>query len=218
MVTMPSDAAEQPTWLTNLIEAGMSAARINCAKDGPDTWLAIIEQLRQAETKAGRSIKICMDLGGPKLRTGEMETVGGRLTVKPPATPTGQPPRPARLWLAPDPTEAIDYQVHLPVNEAWLRQLQVGDLIGVVDTQRRQTQLLVQYVSQEGVLAFSQQTLTFRTGSSLRLINRPSPYSETQVGELPAKDTYLLLREGDFLHLTRDPIPGRPAEYIQRET
>jgi len=213
MVTMPSDAAEQPQWLVSLIEAGMSAARINCAKDGPDTWLAIIEQIRKAEDEAGRKVKICMDLGGPKLRTGPMETVGGRIFVEPPATPIGQPPRPARLWLAPEPSDAIDYDAHLPINEVWLRQIQVGDLIGVEDTMRRQTQLWIQYTNQEGVLALSQQELTFRTGTSLRLVSRPSAYPETQVRSLPSKDTFLLLRQGDSLHLTRDPIPGRPAEY-----
>ena len=213
MVTMPSDAAAQLPWLTSLIEAGMSAARINCAKDDPDTWLSTIEQLRQAEAQAGRKVKICMDLGGPKLRTGPMETVGGRITVKPPATPLGQPPRPARLWLAPGPSEAIDYDAHLPINEGWLRQIQVGDLIGGEDTTRRQTQLWIQYVSPEGVLALSQQELTFRTGTTLRLVNRPSAYPETRVGSLPSKDTFLLLHQGDILHLTRDPIPGRPAEY-----
>lgn len=213
MVTMPSDAAAHLPWLTSLIEAGMSAARINCAKDGPDTWLNIIEQIRKAEDQAGRKVKICMDLGGPKLRTGPMETVGGRLTVKPPATPLGQPPRPARLWLAPEASEAIHYDIHLPVKEVWLRQIQVGDLIGAVDTQRRQSQLWVQYTNQEGLLALSQQALTFRTGTPLRLINRPSAYPETQVGSLPSKDTFLLLRPGDLLHLTREPIPGRPAEY-----
>ena len=72
MVTLPKESAEDKNIIPDLINAGMSAARINCAHDNIDVWYKIIEQVTAVRKKTGRTCKICMDLGGPKLRTGKM--------------------------------------------------------------------------------------------------------------------------------------------------
>src|SRR5262245_43112328 len=51
MVTMPSDAAADPSIVDSLLEQGMTVMRVNCAHDGPAEWSAMLENLRRAEEK-----------------------------------------------------------------------------------------------------------------------------------------------------------------------
>src|SRR5262249_29154343 len=38
MVTMPAEAADDPTIIDGLVEQGMTVMRVNCAHDGPAAW------------------------------------------------------------------------------------------------------------------------------------------------------------------------------------
>ena len=69
MVTMPSEAAGDPALVRDMLVAGMDCMRINCAHDAAPQWLAMIENLRQAEHQTGRRARVVVDLPGPKLRT-----------------------------------------------------------------------------------------------------------------------------------------------------
>jgi pyruvate kinase len=68
MVTLPTLAATQTTFVKDLIERGTDCIRINCAHDTPEIWEAMIANVRRAEQATGRSCKILMDFGGPKPR------------------------------------------------------------------------------------------------------------------------------------------------------
>lgn len=70
MVTMPSEAADDPILIQDLMTRGMGCMRINCAHDGPEEWGRMAMHLRQAEKSTGRHCKILVDVAGPKLRTG----------------------------------------------------------------------------------------------------------------------------------------------------
>ena len=71
MVTLPSDAALDTVLVRSLIERGMNVVRINCAHDDADTWTRMVENVRWAREQVGQPCRVQMDLGGPKLRTGE---------------------------------------------------------------------------------------------------------------------------------------------------
>lgn len=68
MVTLPPKASDDYEFVEDLIAKGMNVARINCAHDGPDIWLKIIENIRKAEKKLDKSCKVLMDIAGPKAR------------------------------------------------------------------------------------------------------------------------------------------------------
>ena len=51
-----------------MLQAGMTVARINCAHDTAREWLAMIQTLKHAIAKTGKLCKIYMDLAGPKIR------------------------------------------------------------------------------------------------------------------------------------------------------
>ncbi|WP_083607925.1 pyruvate kinase [Teredinibacter haidensis] len=74
MVTLPGHSATDYALISDLVRTGMNCARINCAHDSPDAWLAMIGHVRRAESEYKRSCKVLMDLSGHKIRTGPMES------------------------------------------------------------------------------------------------------------------------------------------------
>lgn len=69
MVTFDRSFSHDTEYLQQLLEAGMSIARINCAHDDEQTWAGMIKNLNTAIAKSGKDCKIYMDLAGPKIRT-----------------------------------------------------------------------------------------------------------------------------------------------------
>ncbi len=101
MVTLPSEAASNPQLVDSYVAAGMDCARVDCAHDSPPVWRAMVEQVRRAAERHGRSCRILMDLPGPKcriesltperpgrLQVGDRLRLAQRLTV---ATPSDLP-------------------------------------------------------------------------------------------------------------------------------
>ncbi len=68
MVTFSSEMLQDRKLMEEMLNKGMSIARINCAHDTPDVWLQMISLLKKAMAKTGRNCKIYMDLAGPKIR------------------------------------------------------------------------------------------------------------------------------------------------------
>lgn len=69
LVTMAAKAGKDPDHVRTLFGAGMDAARINCAHDGPKVWKKMIDNIRTIANGLGRRCPILMDLQGPKIRT-----------------------------------------------------------------------------------------------------------------------------------------------------
>lgn len=69
MITYDKVMLKDPDSIRNLILSGMQVARINCAHDGPKTWLKMIQVTRELSRKLHKPVKIYMDLAGPKIRT-----------------------------------------------------------------------------------------------------------------------------------------------------
>ena len=53
MVTCPTEAAEEPSFMQALAERGVEAVRINCAHDDADHWQQMIDYVRAAEKATG---------------------------------------------------------------------------------------------------------------------------------------------------------------------
>ncbi len=81
LVTCPAGAANDPGFMLGLASRGVQAVRINCAHGGPEEWGRMIAHLRAAEAATGATVKVFMDLAGPKIRTGAVRGPkhGGRL-------------------------------------------------------------------------------------------------------------------------------------------
>jgi pyruvate kinase len=129
MVTFSSEAADDPGFVTSLVDAGMDVARINCAHDDPGAWQRMATNVRAAATTAGRSVRVSMDLPGPKLRTGPIldgPPVGRARVTR---DESGHVLAPAAIWLTPATNPAAPPAPTAPakhpalavhVDEAWL--------------------------------------------------------------------------------------------------
>lgn len=75
MVTLDQSMIKNPEILTELLRAGMTIARINCAHDGPEIWRQLVSRIREIEAanEEGSRCKIYMDLPGPKIRITELK-------------------------------------------------------------------------------------------------------------------------------------------------
>jgi pyruvate kinase len=212
MVTLPSQAADDEGFVRELIEAGMDVARINCAHDDADSWRAMARNVRLAAEALGRPCRVEMDLGGPKLRTGPLEPGPRVVRWRPTRDLRGRTVHPARLWLAPSDTPPPAYSVvnaWLPIDDAeWLESVRPGDRISLRDARGRKRRLMVVDAAGPGRWTESQRTGYAETGTELRLDRGEK--RTTRVGELPAEEQVLVLREGDRLILTAGPEPGRP--------
>ncbi len=141
MVTMPGEAADDYTLVRDLIRRGMDCMRINCAHDDVVAWTRMIGHLRRAEQELGRSCRVVMDLGGPKLRTGPLEPGPAVVKIRPRRDAFGRVTAPARVWLTPgnsprrSPSPADAY---LQVPEAWLACLRPGERVKFSDARGSQ--------------------------------------------------------------------------------
>src|SRR5215471_11934701 len=124
MVTMPSEAADRPQLIDDLVAPGMDVMRINCAHDGENRWTKMIEHLRAATRRVGHPCKVFMDLPGPKLRTGPLELEPGVIHWRPGRDRAGVATGPVRVWLHDEGTEVPAHaDAAVPVGRPWRERL-----------------------------------------------------------------------------------------------
>lgn len=207
MVTLPSEAATDHEMVRQLVAAGMDIARVNCAHDGPTEWAAMAQSVRRAAEEAGRSVKVLMDLGGPKLRTGMLPPGPAVLKVRPARDDFGRVLRPALIGLrATGSTNLLkDASAYLGVKGDWLAGLEAGDLIDLVDARDAHRSMTVVATTKHGAVAELDQTTYFVPSTRLtrHRHGRHAP-ANTRVNDLPRLETKLTLRAGDQLRLVSE--------------
>lgn len=211
MVTMPTEAAQEYTLIQRLLERGMDCMRINCAHDGPEQWLKMIDNLHRAEQKLQCSCRIAMDLAGPKLRTGPIKPGPEVIKVKPKRDTYGRVVEHARIWLSSreHPCAAPSLaNADLAVEQKWLTTLKVSDQINLRDIRGAKRVWQVIDVSDTGVWLEANDTAYIANGLLLTL---QSDQSCTDVAGVPAKPQGIKLLAGDTLILVGDNVPGTPA-------
>ena len=211
MVTMPTEAADDYSFVHDLLARGMDCMRINCAHDGPPEWTRMIAHLARAKAALNRECRVQMDLSGPKLRTGPLPPELAVLRIRPKRDQLGRVTRPARAWLTSSeavqiPRQAADAVV--PVPTAWLQRLAVGDTIDFVDARGSRRQWRVVDVEPDGAWVTAVKTAYLVPGITLKLLGARK--SVATVCELPVNEGAITLGPDDVLILTRDLMPGGP--------
>lgn len=205
MVTLPSEAAADAALVRDMVAAGMNVARVNCAHDGPEEWARMIDHVRTAASDLGKDLRVSMDLGGPKVRTGPIEPGPRVEKIKPERDATGHVTERARLWLGTSPND--DLIPSVPVSPAtWLSERTVGERIRLRDARDSGRSLRVMAVEDGGVLMEFAKTVYFATDLVLKAGNG----DEATLGELPETEQALRLNIGDTLRLVRslEPVPA----------
>ena len=213
MVTLPTEAADNPTLVVEMLAAGMNVARINCAHDDAGTWERMVANVRAAETEVGIACRIMMDLSGPKLRTGELLPGPRVIHIRPKRDPLGRVIAPRRIRLIPEDMIQRGTKIAvIPVPAECIDYARVGDTIRFRDTRGKKRRLLVAEKDDKGIILESWQGSYISTGTRLTLVRDDVGEKLTyRVGELPAVERPLLLRVGDTLIIHAENTPGEPA-------
>ena len=216
MVTLPGEAAADPGRIDAMVQAGMDIARINCAHDTPAQWQAMAEAVRLAARRAGREVRVLMDLGGPKLRTGPIESGPEVVRLRPRRDELGRVIAPARLALRPAGSArpvGAEADAVLGVDPDWLAPLKVGDLISLKDARRAQRQLEIVERHADGVIAALSRSAYLTADVVLR--HEPHRERRSALHDLPAAQGLLHLRRGDRLQLLPEGL-GHEARPVGR--
>ncbi len=211
MVTLPSQAAEDGALVHDLLASGMNSVRINCAHDSPEAWEKMVGHVEAAREKVRKNCKICMDLAGPKIRTGIM-TPGPQVAhFRPDRDMLGRVTHPALVWLGPpDVCSRDDADAFLPVPEDWVARVRKGDIVRFEDTRGQSRALRITDKDEDGRWAQCRKTAYVMTGT---MLFRGEESDGVPVGELPPLEQRITLKPGDVLILHKDPSPGEPAVY-----
>jgi len=211
MVTMPAEAATDYMLVHRLLSSGMNCMRINCAHDDPPTWSGMIRHLRDAERATGKSCRILMDLGGPKLRTGPMELLPAVVKIRPVRNAQGHVLRHARIWLTSDQqpgNELAAADACLRVDKDWLAKCMVGDLLLLRDARDSSRRWRIREVTPEGCWAECSKTTYVENGTALR---RRGHDQKTSIHSLPCPQSAIHVRNDDVLLIMNSEEPGQPA-------
>ncbi|AWB82803.1 pyruvate kinase [Corynebacterium yudongzhengii] len=221
MVTLPTEAADDPQLVLGFAEAGMEIARINCAKDTEAEWLRMIDNVHAAAERVGREIRIAMDLAGPKLRTGEIAPGPAIDRARVTRTDVGEMITPAKLWFIPrgavadgadwpEPPELPGRPtLSVLVDDTWAASLAEGAKVRFVDTRDAKREFEVEAIHEvDGVrcaLALGQQNAYLSNSTLIEY-----DWVKTRVGGIKPSEQELRFEAGDEMILTTEQIPTDP--------
>ena len=222
MVTLPSEAADSPTLIHELVDAGADLVRINAAHDDAAAWTKMVGYVRAAEAVLDRGCRISFDLAGPKLRTGALEPGHAVLKLRPERDALGHVIAPARVRLVPSqrvPSAASDV---LPVDSRLLHRVKLGDVFEMVDARGRTRRLtVVAFDPDNRPVCETDRTLYLVPGTVLAHRRGKRSAAEGEVGALRPMPGEIPLEPGDRLdlvygrqpgHARRIKLDGRPLE------
>ena len=214
MVTQPSEAADDKKLVYKMLAAGMNSARLNCAHDDTVAWEKMINNISKARKKTGRNCKICMDLGGPKLRTGMMKPGPKVIHLQPKRDDLGRVVSAAKAWLGPADSIPKEEMIHIPVEKSWLKKVKNGDTIRFKDTRGKKCFLKVETKLNNGRIISCTDSAYIVTGTKLTIDKkRKKEQASTKIGELQPLEQNIILKPGDTLILHKDAKPGETTIY-----
>jgi len=213
MVTLPSEAADKPQLTRDLVDFGINCVRINCAHDSRDEWARMIAYVKKASKNAKRRITICMDLAGPKIRTGIIAPGPKVLKFRPVRDQLGKVIHPAVIPIS---TNTNFQDSALPVEETWFDHLKIDSNILLTDSRGKKRSLRIDTLDRDRfkATAHCDDTCYITTGTHLELID--TEIQTCEVGDLPSVSQYIFLKPGDELKIHRSSDEGEPALYGDR--
>ncbi len=213
MVTLPTQAADDPDLVSHMTDCGMDIARVNCAHDGPELWQRMSDHVRSTRRANGHRPRIAMDLAGPKLRTGQLLPGPRVVRISPRRDHLGVVSSPALVWL----TTASEHAAVpprvtvVPVDDAeWLERRQPGDRLQLIDSRNALRHWVVVEASAKGCMVAATQTAYVSSG--LEVIGTSGVDEDSvAIGELPEVEQVHRINAGDHVTLTRTLEPVAPT-------
>jgi pyruvate kinase len=210
MVTIPTEAATDESIIVNFLKAGMNVARINCAHDDPLVWAAMVDTIRRQSKQLELPCKITMDLAGPKIRTGPIKTGPQVIKIKPSRNSQGEVLQPGELVVSTDP----DHNGPRIVGDA---DLSLASKIKLTDSRGKKRLMQVVFVNENTCLLQTNRTVYLEDLASLKVYQQDKKIGKARIEAIPAVESFLSLKDGDLLRLTRSNLPGENATYDENK-
>ncbi len=211
MVTIPSEATNDPKIIYNLLVQGMNVMRINCAHDHPQAWEKMIQNLRAAERQLGKSCRISFDLAGPKLRTEQIEPGPELIKWKPTRNALGQVIKPAKIYFTIQPHTLQHKNNIIPIQGSLLELAKVGDQIRFTDSRGSRRFLNVIEVNKTTCICESDKTTYVVSNTKLSLYRGKKLIAKDTVSQLPSQPQAITLAQGDSFMMIQGDILGKSA-------
>lgn len=213
MVTVGQEATESETLIIDLLKAGTTIVRINCAHGNPSVWSEIIRRVKKTSQMLEKPCRILMDLAGPKLRTDNLKPGPSVIKLSPKKSATGNVMFPAQVWLShkgagsppvhlsPDAVLFID-------DQQFLNKLETGDALRFSDARGKRRMLKISkkfhVFSGTGFMAECSKTTYVKSGTEMYIKGKKNKFSVGKVVDVPALEQFVRLRVGDLLTISRD--------------
>ncbi|CAH1439052.1 unnamed protein product [Lactuca virosa] len=211
MVTVGEEAITNETFINDILKAGTTVVRINCAHGDPSVWSETIRRVKINSQMLEKPCRILMDLAGPKLRTGRMKSGPCVMKISPKKNASGNVINAAQVWVAQkgagSPPAHVSPDVVMYVDgQQFLEKLQVGDTLRFRDARGKQRSLKISkkfpVFSGVGFMADCTNTAYVENGTKLKGNKKRALFGS--VVDVPPTETFVRLRVGDLLVITRD--------------
>lgn len=222
MTTVGEEALESETLISDLIKAGASIIRINCAHGNPEIWSEIIRRVKRSSQMLEAPCRILMDLAGPKLRTSNLKPGPCVVKISPKKNATGNVIFPAQVWLShrgsgsPPPHLSPDVVLFID-DQGFLSEIKVGDTLRFFDARGKKRMLKISRVfhvfSGTGFVAECTRTAYVSSGTELYVKRKKGRFPLGQVVDVPARESFIRLRVGDLLTISRDDTCDQDNSY-----
>jgi pyruvate kinase len=216
MVTAPPEAARSATLLAELLRGGMDCLRINCAHDSPREWAKMIRNLRTAVRTSGRSCRVEMDLGGPRVRTTGLAPGPAVIKLRPARDAWGRVVERARVELVPAGSAtgaAAATGAALEVPADWLARRRRGERIRMLDARGASRVLRIDARSGRALVGSTARTTYMANGLRLDARTSTGAPDRCRITGIPARPGRIRLVVGDRLRLA---APSGPEDRPNR--
>lgn len=225
MVTLPSEAATDPGVVDGLVEAGMAIARINAAHDDHAAWMAMVSQVRSAAARHGRTVRIAVDLPGPKLRVGALPDGPRVVRVRPMRDELGIVDVPVEVrFVAAGRCSVADVgpldaergeRVTVALADEVVAAARPGDLLTLVDLRGRSRVLPVAGTAADEVIATTDRTAYLEPGLRVECRRDGDLIAAGPIGDIAARSGTLRVARGQVLRIRSGMERGTDA--VRRE-
>lgn len=212
IATLPTEAAQDPDLVRQLMLHGMDCARINTAHDTPELWRRMIAHVRAAEAELGQRCLVLMELAGPKLRTRAVQHEPRIVRCGPGRDRAGKRESPTRVHLLPPQVAASSAsEPSIPVPTSLLETLRVGDRLHFKDLRNKQRRIdIVEVKATSAVGQIGRRCyIGVATQFELERGAERQRLGAISLGQLPRE---IRVRPGDLLVLAAQHQPEAPWE------
>ncbi|KAK9094175.1 hypothetical protein Scep_025644 [Stephania cephalantha] len=214
MVTVGKEIIENETLISDIIRAGATIVRINCAHGEPSVWSEIIRRVKRSSQMLERPCRILMDLAGPKLRTGFLGTGPSVMKISPKKDARGNVILPAEVWLShkgsgPPPAHLSPNAVLSIDDYKVLKMVEVGNVLRFRDARGKLRTLKVAkkfpIFAGIGCVAECSRVAYMESGTVLYMKGNKGKLLVGRVVDIPGVEQFVRVRVGDSLIISRDP-------------